>query len=92
MDNLCNQCPSNIRGLCCYTKVLIQDSYRHWRIIYDKPCEYLNKAGRCTIYQNRLKINPKCFSIEEAMKIPFCLPSGCLYLKKPEVITVGILR
>ena len=82
-DNLCNTCPSNIRGLCCHSKIINRIERKKYILIYDKPCEHLNKAGRCKIYKKRHQImGNKCLTIEEAIKRPFTLPYGCLYTIK----------
>ena len=81
-SNLCNECPSTIRGLCCYKKRLAQINKFHWTLVYYDPCKYLNKkTGRCKVYEKRREYQgPKCLTIEEALDKPFTLPYGCAYL------------
>ena len=83
LNNLCNDCPSDIRGLCCRHKVIKRVGKREYFIQYDKPCEHLNKANRCKIYHKRHEImKDRCLTIEEAIRTPFTLPYNCKYLEK----------
>lgn len=80
-NNLCNDCPADIRGLCCRHKYIQRISKFKYLVTYGNPCEHLNKAGRCKIYEKRREImGNKCLTIEEAIKTPFVLPYGCAYL------------
>ena len=83
LNNLCNNCPSTIRGFCCRHKTITRVTKFDFHINYGKKCEHLNKAGRCKIYNKRREVmGKKCLTIEEALKIPFTLPIGCAYLGK----------
>lgn len=81
--NLCNKCPSSIRGKCCYFLTEIIDNNRiHLIISLSKhPCKYLNtKTGRCKIYKKRHEMNPNCLTIKEMILIG-TVPKECLYVK-----------
>lgn len=81
-ENLCNQCPVQIRGKCCYTFTQIIDNSSSWLIPLSKhPCKYLNtKTGRCSIYKKRHLLNPNCLTIKE-MILCGTIPKECLYVK-----------
>lgn len=82
-ENLCNQCPTSIRGKCCYFLFWIIDNNQIHRIVplTKHPCKYLNtKTGRCKIYKKRHEINPNCLTIKE-MIISGTIPKQCLYVK-----------
>ena len=79
MENLCNECPPSIRGLCCYIMTRVDS---HQFTLTKHPCKYLNpKTGRCKIYKKRKKINPNCLSLEE-MYLQGGLPKNCPYVKE----------
>ena len=70
----CDNCPDNIRGLCCYHSAVFGNSK-----VQTYPCPYLDlKTKLCTIYDNRYELNPMCLTIEQA-RIMGNLPEGCLY-------------
>ena len=75
--NLCNKCPSDIRGLCCYHSYYDgQDNF----ILF--PCEYLSKkTRRCTVYKKRFKKKKGCLTVDDMLKQGAC-PKGCLYVKE----------
>ena len=75
--NYCNQCPTKIRGMCCYYSFF--DGEENF-ILY--PCKYLSKkTRRCKIYKNRFKINKDCLNFEEMLK-QGAVPEGCAYVKE----------
>jgi len=75
--NYCNQCPSSLRGMCC------------WFSIYDgvdnfivRPCPYLSKkTRRCTIYKKRFEINPRCLTLKKGLERG-AFPKECAYVKE----------
>lgn len=76
--DLCDNCPPNIRGLCCYNGTFIEGQHL---LLTKYPCPYLNTITKlCNIYEKRLEWN-YCLSIEKALK-KGCLPKECLYVKK----------
>ena len=80
-NNLCNDCPTDIRGLCCRVKMIKRMSKYDYMIHYGETCPHLNKANRCKIYNKRHKVmGDKCLTIEQALLVPFTLPFGCAYL------------
>ena len=80
-NNLCDKCPTDIRGLCCRVKMIKRVGKYDYFIRYGDPCPNLNKANRCKIYNKRHKVmGDKCLTIEQALLIPFTLPFGCAYL------------
>lgn len=77
-ENLCNECPPSLRGICCY---FMLDLNGYKITLLNHPCKYLNqKTGRCKIYNKRKEINPNCLTLEE-MYIVGGLPKDCLYVK-----------
>ena len=75
--NYCNQCPTKIRGMCCYYSFF--DGKENF-IIY--PCKYLNKkTRRCKVYKNRFIKNPGCLNREEMLKRG-AVPKECAYVKE----------
>lgn len=82
--NLCNKCPTPIRGRCCYFSTNIIDNNQvHWKLSLSKhPCKYLNtKTGRCKVYKKRLEMNPNCLTIKEMILMGTVLKE-CLYVKE----------
>ena len=76
MINHCNECPTKIRGMCCYLSFF--DGEENFIIA---PCKYLNKkTRRCTIYKNRFKINKDCLNVDEMIK-QGAVPRECAYVK-----------
>ncbi|MGV9198642.1 MAG: hypothetical protein ACOC4M_07360 [Promethearchaeia archaeon] len=76
--NLCEKCPTDIRGKCCY---LMTEINGYLLTLTNHPCKYLNlKTNRCKIYLNRRKNNKNCLSIKEMKKVR-ALPKECLYVK-----------
>lgn len=80
IENYCNTCPSGIRGLCCHYSMY--DGIEH--VITDK-CPYLTKAGRCSIYDKRFDKNPKCLTVDKALRTG-ALPEECAYVKNSDII------
>jgi len=81
--NLCNKCPTSIRGKCCYVLFWIIDNDQVHRTVplSNHPCKYLNtKTGRCKIYKKRHEINPNCLTIKQ-MILCGTIPKECLYVK-----------
>ena len=81
--NLCNKCPTSIRGRCCYFLTEIIDNNQvHLKISLSKhPCKYMNtKTGRCKVYKKRHELNPNCLTIKEMILIG-TVPKECLYVK-----------
>lgn len=75
--NLCIDCPSDIRGLCCYFSVLIKGV----QMVCDDYCKFLNiETGRCSVYRERFQKNRHCLTLEE-MKKHGTLPRKCLYVQ-----------
>lgn len=80
MINYCNQCPSSIRGLCCYFSYY--DGQDNFAIF---PCPYLSKkTRRCKIYKKRFKINPNCLDMK-AMIREGAVPKECAYLENTDI-------
>ena len=81
--NYCNKCPSSIRGMCCYFSFF--DGTENF-LTY--PCKWLRKRSRrCKIYKKRFKINPKCLTVDQGLKIG-SFPKECPYVKKSNVVPV----
>ena len=81
--NLCNKCPTSIRGKCCYVSFRIIDNDQSHQIISlsKHPCKYLNtKTGRYKVYKKRHEINPNCLTIKEMILCGTILKE-CLYVK-----------
>lgn len=75
--NLCDKCPADIKGKCCYFNVQLEGFNV---ILSEQPCKYLDKKTKlCTIYKKRHTI-PWCMN-ESNMYEKGGLPKGCLYLK-----------
>jgi len=75
--NYCNQCPSSLRGLCCY--ISMDDGIDNF-ILY--PCPYLSKkTRRCKVYKNRFEINKRCLSLNKALE-QGALPKECPYVQE----------
>ncbi len=69
-ESLCNQC-----GLCCHAKLSLLDGTA---VIHPHvTCRYQNSDGICTIYDERLKINPICNQLKSLMDQDYILPEGC---------------
>ena len=76
INNHCNTCPSNLRGMCCWFSYF--DGTDNFVVF---PCKYLSKkTRRCTIYKKRFTINPKCMGIDEAYMMGG-LPENCPYVE-----------
>jgi len=76
--NLCNDCPSSLRGICCYNMLYLDGSLF---TLTKHPCKYLNqKTRRCKIYNKRRENNPNCLTIEE-MYVIGSFPKDCPYVK-----------
>jgi len=81
--NLCNKCPTPIRGRCCFFSAEITDNNLvHWSLyLSNHPCKYLNaKTGRCKDFKKRHEMNPNCLTIKE-MILMGTVPKNCLYVK-----------
>lgn len=77
-NNLCNECSSHLRGICCYNMLYLDGSLF---TLTKHPCKYLNKkTGRCKIYDKRKEVNPNCLTLEE-MYIIGSFPKNCPYIK-----------
>ena len=75
MINHCNECPTKIRGMCCYLSYF--DGEENFIL---GPCKYLNKkTRRCTIYKKRFKINKDCLNVEEMIE-QGAVPKECAYV------------
>jgi len=75
--NLCNYCPDNVRGLCCY----FSDFIKGVQIVVDEHCKFLNEeTGWCTVYKERFQKNHNCLTIEK-MKELGTLPRKCPYIQ-----------
>jgi uncharacterized cysteine cluster protein YcgN (CxxCxxCC family) len=80
MKNHCNNCPTGVRGVCCWYSVT---DGNHNEAVF--PCKYLTKAGRCKDYEHRFEINPGCLSVEEALKIGQ-FPEQCEYVRRSDIV------
>lgn len=79
--NHCNQCPSSIRGLCCW--ISVYDGLDNFVIF---PCKYLSKkTKRCKIYKKRFKINKQCWTMEKALNNGG-LPEACKYAQESDIV------
>ena len=77
LKNLCELCPGEIRGICCYYLTIIED---HLVYLPNHPCKFFDlKSKRCTIYENRHEINPNCLTLEEMYYLG-SLPKKCPYI------------
>jgi len=75
--NLCNYCPKEIRGLCCYYSVTIKGV----EVVCDQHCQFLDiLTGHCKVYKNRFQENPDCFRLEDMKKLG-TLPRKCPYVQ-----------
>lgn len=75
--NYCNQCPSTLRGLCCWLSM--DDGVDNFIVF---PCKYLSKkTRRCTIYKKRFEINKRCLPLKKALE-QGALPKECPYVKE----------
>lgn len=78
MEDLCLDCPNEIRGLCCHINVPIAG---HNIVLEHVHCPFLDKETKlCSDYENRKQIAPWCLH-GEGMFGKGGLPKGCLYLK-----------
>lgn len=78
IKNLCNNCPDEIRGLCCFYNIIIEG---HNVILRNQHCKYLDlETKKCKVYKERFKKQPNCLQ-RDKMYNTGCLPEGCLYLK-----------
>ncbi len=76
-ENLCVNCPDEIRGICCYYLGLIEG---HLIYLPNHPCKYLDlNTQKCSIYEKRKEINPNCLTLKE-MYIKGTLPKRCPYV------------
>ena len=76
-ENLCFNCPEEIRGICCYFLTEIEG---HLIYLSNHPCKYLNlNTRKCSIYEKRHEINPNCLTLKE-MYIKGTLPKNCPYV------------
>ena len=76
-ENLCVNCPEEIRGICCNYLAWIEG---HLIYLPNHPCKYLNLDTRkCSIYEKRHEINPNCLTLKE-MYIKGTLPKNCPYI------------
>lgn len=81
-ENLCKDCPKEIRGKCCYISGGFDNNYHI--ILTNHPCKYLDtKTGRCKVYNKRRSHFKNCLSVEE-MIICGTVPKECLYVKDNE--------
>jgi len=80
--NLCGMCPEKVRGLCCFTSYIYEDSDKKYNIILDRhPCKYLDqKTKLCTVFERRFNLDKVCLEIGKAIKHN-ALPADCLYVK-----------
>ena len=77
MKDLCEDCPSDLKGTCCFNSVLIEG---HNIVLSNHPCKFLDlKTMDCSIYNERYLKNRNCINIEQAIARGG-LPVGCLYL------------
>lgn len=70
--NLCLKCPDSIRGKCCISK----DKLGPFPVIL--KCNFLTKAGWCSVYEERFEKQPNCITAEQMIKEGLC-PEGCVY-------------
>jgi len=80
MINLCEECKY---PYCCQYSIIIHDNDGkiYNLILKNHTCKYLDKdTHKCLIYENRLKVNPYCLSMKEAIR-QHGLPKECLYVK-----------
>lgn len=76
--NLCEKCPNNIKGLCCYISTLV-DGYNI--ILPKQPCKFLDlETKTCTVHKERFRKNRRCSPIDIAIR-DGGYPEGCAYLK-----------
>lgn len=76
-ENLCVNCPDEIRGICCYYLAWIGDYYIY---LPNHPCKFFNPDTRkCSIYEKRHEINPNCLTLKE-MYVKGTLPKNCPYV------------
>ena len=77
--NYCNQCPSSLRGMCCWLSHY--DGVDNFIVF---PCKYLSKkTRRCTVYKKRFEINKWCLSLNKALE-QGALPKACPYVQEWE--------
>lgn len=75
-ENLCDKCPRELKGLCCYSATYIEG---HHIILTKYPCPYLDiETKLCMVYEDRLK---HCITVEVGLK-DNRLPKDCMYVKK----------
>ena len=76
-ENLCVNCPEEIRGICCNYSGWLEG---YWIYLPNHPCQYLNlNTKKCSIYEKRKEINPNCLTLKE-MDILGTLPKNCPYV------------
>lgn len=76
-ENLCVDCPEEIRGICCYYSTKIEG---HSIYLLNHPCKHFNPDTRkCSIYEKRHEINPNCLTLKE-MYVKGTLPKNCPYV------------
>lgn len=78
MEDLCLDCPDQIRGLCCHINI----PFGEFNIVLEHVhCPFLDKETKlCSDYENRQQIASWCLH-GEGMFGKGGLPRGCLYLK-----------
>ena len=75
-NNHCNNCPHDIRGICCWFSYF--DGVENFIIF---PCEHLSKkTKRCKIYKKRFKVAKWCMDLDTAYMMG-ALPEACPYVK-----------
>lgn len=80
-ENLCEKCPKDIRGKCCYISTTLED---YQIILTNHPCNFLDlETNNCTIYEERRKHHPNCLSIEEMILLG-TVPKECPYVRDDE--------
>lgn len=78
-ENLCDNCPDNVKGLCCYSAIAIEG---YNIILKNHPCKHLDlKTKKCLIYNERFSKRRECLTAIEGLTLA-ALPEGCLYIKK----------
>lgn len=85
--DLCKKCDPKIKGTCCYYSIMCG---RFNVILSGQPCRFLNlDTKECSIFKNRLNINPLCLPIKECIE-KGAFPKGCRYVRHNKKYKNGI--
>lgn len=90
---MCMKCPEHIRGECNINKDNLPNISKKYNVILSNhPCKYLDlKTKMCSIYPDRLKVNPRCNTIRQGITTGIWHPE-CIYIKNNKKYKKGIVK